>query len=99
MLWARKEQARHAQLKLKSTVSFPALASCALVSLPSSPLAFSFIHLEVFTTEDKIAVFNLYFLDPQLVRSVRGLARVLSSLLFIEDEARMHMLSIYGLTC
>jgi len=29
----------------------------------------SFVHLRLFTTENKIAVFNVYFLDPQLVLS------------------------------
>jgi len=34
----------------------------------------SFVHLRVFTTENEIAVFNVYFLDAQLVHSLKGSA-------------------------
>jgi len=58
----------------------------------------SFIHLRVFTTDNEIAVYNVYFLDPHLVRSVRESARLVSCLPFVENEAHMHMLCVYGLT-
>jgi len=61
----------------------------------------SFVHLRVFTTENKIAIFNVYFGDPQIVRSVRGSARLVSCLPFVENKIHMHILCvyIYGLTC
>ena len=58
----------------------------------------SFIHWGVFTTENKIAVCNVYFLDPQLVYSVRGSARLVSSLPFVENKTHTHILCVYGLT-
>jgi len=61
----------------------------------------SIVLLRVCTIENEIAVFNVYssFLDPQLVSSVRGSARLVSCLPFVENKAHMHMLCIYGLTC
>jgi len=59
----------------------------------------SFVHLRVFTTENKIAVINVFFLDPQLVHSLKGSARLVSCLLFVENKAHMHMLCVYGLKC
>jgi len=58
-----------------------------------------FVHLRVFTTENEIAVFNVYFLDPQLVHSLKGSARLVSFLPFVENKAHIHMLCVYGLKC
>jgi len=57
----------------------------------------SFVHLRVFTTVNEIAVFNIYFLDRHLVHSLKGSARLVSCLPFVENKARMHMLCVYGL--
>jgi len=59
----------------------------------------SFVHLRVFTTENEIAVFNVYFLDAQLVHSLKESARLVSCLLFVENKAHMHMLCVHGLKC
>ena len=57
----------------------------------------SFVCLRVFTTENEIPVFNVYLLDPQLVHRVRGLARLVSCLPFVENKAHVHMLCVHGL--
>jgi len=36
----------------------------------------SFVHLRVFTTENEIAVFNVYFLDAQLVPSLERIGKI-----------------------
>jgi len=59
----------------------------------------SFVHLRVFTTENEIAVFNVDFLDAQLVHSLKGLARLVSCLPLVENKAHIHMLCVYGLKC
>jgi len=58
----------------------------------------SFIHLRVCTTENEIAIYNVCFLDPQLVHSVRESARFVSCLPFVENKAHLHMLCVNGLT-
>ena len=59
----------------------------------------SFVHLRVFTTENEISVFKVYFLDRQLVHSLKESARLVSCLLFVENKAHRHMLCVYGLKC
>ena len=39
----------------------------------------SFVYLRVFTTENEIAFFNVYSLDPELVHTVKGWARLVTS--------------------
>jgi len=59
----------------------------------------SLVHLRIFATENKIAVLNVYFLDRQLAHSLKGSARLVSCLPFVENKAHMHILCVYGRKC
>jgi len=58
-----------------------------------------FVQLRVFVIENDNVVFSVCFLDHHLMHSLRGSARLVSGLLFVEIKAHMHMLCVYGPTC